>query len=100
MCGKGAQTYEVMWGPSEFQGLGSLRCWDVTDRLSQVAVPTLIASGCHDEATPAQAERLLAIPGSRQVVFEKSAHLAFLEEPDRFAAAVEEFLSRQEGTVV
>jgi pimeloyl-ACP methyl ester carboxylesterase len=28
------------------------------------------------------------------VVFEKSGHLPFLEEPDAFAAAVEDFLKR------
>jgi proline iminopeptidase len=35
-----------------------------------------------------------AIPGARFVVFEKSGHLPFYEEPDAFAATVEEFLKR------
>ena len=33
------------------------------------------------------------MPDARMVVFEQSAHCAHLEEPDRYAAVVEGFLS-------
>jgi len=33
-----------------------------------------------------------AIPGSRFVVFERSGHIPFYEEPDAFVHAAEEFL--------
>jgi proline iminopeptidase len=34
-----------------------------------------------------------AIPGSKFVVFEKSGHMPFFEEPDKFVKVVTDFLS-------
>ncbi len=47
------RVYASMWGPSEFTCTGSLGTWDVTDRLGEIDLPTLIPSGRYDEATPA-----------------------------------------------
>lgn len=92
------QVYETMWGPSEFFATGVLADWDVAHRLGEISVPTLILSGRHDEATPAQQERLRdGIPGSRWVVFEHSAHMAFLEEPDRYHEILSRFLQACDG---
>jgi pimeloyl-ACP methyl ester carboxylesterase len=67
--------------------------------LNQITVPTLITSGRYDEATPAQMQILHnGIAGSRWVVFERSAHLALIEEPDRYLAVPEEFLDTAEAT--
>ena len=41
-----------MNGPSEFHVIGSLREWNITDRLGEIDVPTLLVSGGYDEATP------------------------------------------------
>ena len=63
------QVYETMWGPSEFFATGVLKDWNVESRLGEIDVPTLILSGRHDEATPAQQERLRAgIPGSQWTI--------------------------------
>jgi len=45
-------VYGTMNGPSEFHVIGSLRDWDITDRLHEIGVPTLLVSGRYDEATP------------------------------------------------
>ena len=45
-------VYHTMNGPSEFHVVGSLKTWDITDRLHEIDVPTLLVSGRHDEATP------------------------------------------------
>lgn len=91
--GRNQQVYETMWGPSEFFATGVLADWDMTNRLGEIAVPTLILSGRYDEATPAQQERLRdGIPGARWVVFEDSAHMTFLEEPDRYREVLSRFL--------
>jgi pimeloyl-ACP methyl ester carboxylesterase len=45
-------VYGTMNGPSEFHVVGSRRGWDLTDRLGEIQVPTLLLSGAHDEATP------------------------------------------------
>jgi L-proline amide hydrolase len=96
-AGMNRQVYETMWGPSEFLGTGVLRTWDVSDRLHEIDVPTLITSGDHDEATPVQMQLLRdRIPRSEWVLFEQSAHAALAEEPERYRAVLEAFLERVE----
>ena len=93
----GTQVYETMWGPNEFTVTGTLRDWDVIDRLGEIRVPTLVTSGRHDECTPALVEPLHAgIAGSDWVLFEESAHMAYLEEPERYLEVVGGFLDRVE----
>lgn len=89
------QVYRTMIGPSEFHVLGTLKDWDIIDRLAEIEVPTLVTSGRYDEATPAIAETVhRGIRGSEWILFENSAHMAHLEEPGRYMAVLEEFLSR------
>ena len=94
----GTQVYEAMWGPNEFTVTGTLKGWDVIDRLGEIGVPTLITSGRHDECTPNLVEPLHAgIAGSEWVLFEDSAHMAYLEETERYLQVLREFLDRVEG---
>jgi proline-specific peptidase len=91
------QVYETMWGPSEFTVTGTLKEWDVIDRLGEVDVPTLITSGRYDECTPALVEPLHeGIRGSEWVLFEESSHTPYLEEPERYLDTVRGFLERVE----
>jgi proline-specific peptidase len=91
-------VYETMWGPNEFTCTGNLMDWDRTDRLGEIRVPTLITCGRYDEVHPSCAETLRrGIPGSELVVFEESAHLAHLEEPERYLAVLRGFLERVEA---
>ena len=41
-----------MNGPSEFHVIGSLKTWDITDRLNVITTPALLITGRYDEATP------------------------------------------------
>ncbi|MPZ70833.1 MAG: proline iminopeptidase-family hydrolase, partial [Actinobacteria bacterium] len=88
-------VYHTMNGPSEFHCIGSLKNWDITDRLPEIDIPTLLISGEFDEATPkvvkAVADR---IPGSEWVLFEGASHSTHIEEPERFVRTVEGFLDR------
>jgi pimeloyl-ACP methyl ester carboxylesterase len=93
-----AQVYETMWGPTEFTVTGTLKAWDVVDRLGELDVPALITSGRHDECTPALVEPLhQGIRGSEWVLFEDSSHTPYLEEPERYLATVGSFLERVEA---
>jgi L-proline amide hydrolase len=94
----GTQVYETMWGPNEFTVTGTLKGWDVTGRLGEIDVPALITSGRYDECTPKLVEPLhQGIAGSEWVLFEDSAHMAYLEEPERYLETVGGFLDRVEG---
>jgi pimeloyl-ACP methyl ester carboxylesterase len=87
------QVYLTMNGPTEFDVIGPLSTFDRTGDLGAIRVPTLVTCGRHDEITPACAQTIAdGVAGARLVVFEESAHCAHLEEGERYAAVVEEFL--------
>jgi L-proline amide hydrolase len=86
-------VYHTMNGPSEFHVVGSLKTWDITDRLHEIDVPTLLVSGRHDEATPTIVGRIHErIPGAQWELFEESSHMPHVEEPEAFLERVEAFL--------
>ncbi|WP_329521304.1 proline iminopeptidase-family hydrolase [Spirillospora sp. NBC_01491] len=86
-------VYHTMNGPSEFHVVGTLRNWSIIDRLSRIAVPTLLISGRYDEATPAAVQPYAdRIPDVRWQVFEESSHMPHVEEKDACLAAVAGFL--------
>ena len=89
----GAACYEVMWGPSEFLMTGNLRDFDVTQRLGALRLPALLTAGRADLTRPEEAEYYRSlIPNARLEIFERSAHLAMLEEPEAFNSVVRRFL--------
>ena len=94
----GKQVYETMWGPNEFTVTGTLREWDVIGRLGEIRLPALITSGRYDECTPAIVEPLhRGLEDSEWVLFENSAHMPYLEEPELYLELVGSFLERVEA---
>ena len=86
-------VYHAMNGPSEFHCIGSLKTWDITDRLHTISTPTLLISGRYDEATPHVVEQIHSrIPGAQWQLFEDSSHSPHVEEPEAFLQTVESFL--------
>ncbi|MGB9022882.1 MAG: proline iminopeptidase-family hydrolase [Candidatus Bathyarchaeia archaeon] len=93
MNGLSTDVYWTMNGPNEFTITGNLRDWDITARLPEIHIPTLVTVGRYDEVTPKVAETIhRGIPGSELVLFEKSAHVAMLEERERYLSAVRKFI--------
>jgi proline-specific peptidase len=92
------EIYAIMQGP-EWNVMGNLKHWDVTERLGELALRVLVTSGRHDEMTSALIKPLIeGISGAESVVFEDSAHLAMAEEPERYRRVVESFLSGVEAS--
>jgi L-proline amide hydrolase len=90
-------VYHTMNGPSEFHVVGSIKDWNVKDRLGEIDVPTLLVSGRHDEATPALQETLEAgIRDCEWILFEESSHVPHLEERERYMQLVGQWLSRHD----
>ncbi|WP_322010461.1 3-oxoadipate enol-lactonase [Paraburkholderia sp. J12] len=71
----------------------ALRDFDAHDRLAALKVPTLAVAGRYDTGTPAALTQRLAqaIAGARLEILD-AAHLAPVEESQRFAALLETFL--------
>lgn len=92
------EVYAQMNGPSEFHVIGTLREWDIEDRLGRIEAPTLLFCGRHDEVTPATMARIHdRIPGSELVVLEESSHMAQAEEPEATLDLIRGFVERVEG---
>jgi proline-specific peptidase len=90
-------AYRAMWGPNEWTMTGALGGWDVTPRLGEIDVPTLVARGAHDLCTePVAATILRGIPGAREVVFADSSHTPVLEETESYLAMVGDFIAAAE----
>src|SRR6266849_904781 len=90
------RPYYVMWGPNEFVVTGNLLPWDVTDRLHEVAVPTLVLTGLYDEQG-IECHRIVAegVQDSEFVIFGSSSHIIVLEkEADAYLDIVRGFIRR------
>ncbi len=82
-----------MNGPSEFHVIGSLKTWDITDRLNVITTPALLITGRYDEATPLIVGQIHdRIQRAEWELFEQSSHMPHVEEPDAFLVRVEAFL--------
>lgn len=96
--GANPEVYFTMNGPSEFHVIGTLKNWDIIARLGEIRVPALVTSGRFDEATPLIAGTVnTGIPGSRWEIFEASGHMPHAEEPERYMAVLDGFLSEVEA---
>ena len=68
--------------------------YDVVDRLGEINVPTLVLCGNSDFVTPYEqgsARLHWGIDGSKLVMFEKSAHMIFAEEQEKFLRVLRSF---------
>jgi proline iminopeptidase len=68
---------------------------EVRDRLGDVAAPMLVLAGRHDRTCGVEAAEAIAagVTGAELVVFERSGHMAFVEEQDAWLEAVRRFLA-------
>jgi proline iminopeptidase len=89
------EVYGFMWGPSEFTATGSLSTYERESELGNLELPILFTAGRYDEATPESVEHFHGLaPNSEIAIFEKSAHMTMLDEPEAYVAAVRAFLAR------
>jgi pimeloyl-ACP methyl ester carboxylesterase len=75
----------------------TVRCLTTFDRraeLSRIAVPTLLIAAERDRAAPPRTMQRMAeaIPGARLAVLAGAGHMAHLERPAAFKAALLPFL--------
>jgi L-proline amide hydrolase len=91
------EVYTTMNGPNEFHVIGVIRDFDITARLGEIRVPTLLISGRHDEVTPATVEEVhRGLPDSEWVLLDESSHMAQAEQPAETLGAIRRFLDRVE----
>ena len=93
----GYDVYNTMNGPSEFTVVGTFKDWDVTERLAEIRIPTLLTGGRHDECRPEHLDDMhRRIRESELAIIEDASHLCFAEQRDEYMAVVNDFLERVE----
>jgi 3-oxoadipate enol-lactonase len=70
---------------------------DTLPRLGAIAVPTLVLAGEHDGLLPDCELIARSIPGARLAVIPGAGHVASMEEPEAFTAALRAFLDALPG---
>ena len=96
----GEGPYRGMWGPSEFTQTGTLQGADLTLSLPELRVPSLWIGGSADEVSPARLATFAELASGRAEVFEGGSHCLHLEQPARYLATVEGFLTTVEKAAV
>jgi len=74
--------------------IGLLETFDVSERLWQVEVPTLVLAGTRDVIVPPSRQRALAsgIPGARYATLEGAGHIGFLSHRAEVSRQARQFL--------
>jgi proline iminopeptidase len=89
----GAEVYEYMWGPSEFEPTGTLKQYSRIGQLSRIKVPTMVICGEYDEATPGTGKKYAKrIRGSRFAEIKGASHVIWEEKPARIRKVISDFL--------
>jgi pimeloyl-ACP methyl ester carboxylesterase len=96
----GPMAFELIRGagkPAAADATDAIMDYDYRDRVSEIACPTLIVWGRNDRVVPVSSaeEYHGLIDGSRVDVFEDTGHVAMLERPARFNAALAAFLAEE-----
>jgi proline-specific peptidase len=92
-----SNVYVIMQGHTEFMFIGKLKGWDVSDRLHEITLPTLLLSGVSDEVTPLLVKQEYdRIPNSKWHLL-PGTHMIHAEQRDTYNRLVEEFLNKQEA---
>jgi proline iminopeptidase len=89
--------YDLMQGPSEFKVGGRLIDWDITDRLGEISVPTLMVGATHDTMDPAamkrQSER---VQNGQFLLCAEGSHLCMWDDRETFMNGVAAFIAAVE----
>jgi proline-specific peptidase len=91
-----SKVYNIMQGYTEFMVIGKLKGWDVTSRLHEITVPTLLLSGVSDEVTPFLVKEVYDRLPNAEWRLLPGTHLIHVEQRGAYNRLVEEFLCGQE----
>jgi proline iminopeptidase len=88
--------YAIAGEDADFQVGGDIAALDFRPDLGKLRMPVLVLAGRYDRVSMPRyaAEFRTLIPGARLVIFEKSGHFPYIEEPDDTLDILRDFLRR------
>ena len=88
------EMYATMWGPTDFRGIGTLKDYDLSPKLPQIAEPTLIICGEFDEAVPESCRRFAGmIDGSSVAIIPDAGHATMAADEALYLKTVRQYLA-------
>jgi len=85
--------YMAMQGPSEFGIIGSLKDWDITDRLKQITVPALMIGARYDEMDPAHMQWMSKqVANGKYLYCATGSHLSMYDQQSFYMNGIIGFL--------
>jgi len=86
--------YIYMQGPSEFgiTGDATLKDWDISDRLKDIKVPTLMLGAKHDTMDPKYMEWMATEVQNGSSVTTNGSHLSQFDDPETYFSALVKFI--------
>ena len=83
-----------MQGPSEFgiTGDASLKDWDISGKLKDIKVPTLMLGAKHDTMDPKYMEWMATEVQNGRSITTNGSHLSQFDDPETFFPAVVNFI--------
>jgi len=92
------KLYDLMQGPSEFKVGGRLIDWDITSRLGEIEVPTLMVGATHDTMDPdAMTRQAELVQRGRSLICAEGSHLALWDDEQAFFDGVTAFMADVES---
>ena len=86
------ETAHALSGSAIAQQLRARAACDMSGRLAELRIPTLVINGAHDNSLPAGRETAAAVKDARHVELPGAGHACCIEDPDAFDSAVIDFL--------
>ena len=87
--------YLTMWGPTDFFGIGTLKDYDLTPRLDDIEVPTLILCGEFDEAAPRSCNKFGGmIDDAKVTILPNAGHASMAADEAYYIQQVRAFVDR------
>lgn len=87
-----------MQGPSEFRVGGRLIEWDITDRLGEITVPTLMVGAEYDTMDPDKmTQQANLVANGRSLHCYNGSHLCMWDDRDAFMGGVASFIEDVEA---
>lgn len=93
----GRESYVVGWGPNEYTPMGTLKDYDVIDKLKDIKEPCLVINGGNDLCTPYIAKVMYDnIPNSRWELFRECRHMCFVEDNEHYVEVLKDWLNEKD----
>tara|TARA_R110000796_G_scaffold104102_1_gene213680 strand:+ start:11963 stop:12811 length:849 start_codon:yes stop_codon:yes gene_type:complete len=88
------EIYTYMQGPSEFGIIGdaTLKDWDISDKLKDIKVPTLMLGAKHDIMNPTYMEWMATEVQNGRSITTNGSHLSQFDDPEIYFSALVKFI--------